>query len=964
MDDLKTLSSVIITSDGSRLKQTEELAIVIGLAVEKIKRQLKQEQKVLELNRQRLTIVLAGLIIFLALIATWWVQSNAIIGGMTWVIGGTIFALLAAALLYIYIPRSERFSIKPGEASITYIGQFYWPLGILPLSHERSLLWDALTPTDTPLQMMPLSADWALEHKVKIDSYQNPAEGLATLLEASQELAELKANKVVLSAWPSTAPDESLQQLGQEVSDLWEEMRPISADQLASAIRFSQDKSESPAWQEVTEAGRQLQAFYFSFDSLQALLDSYRVRSEQLLNAARDLLLEHGWRTISDVEDDRAAHFPSSAAIRLEQSQEPSTIPNAPLRLTATDSRVQIEASLAALQTALLPLDAEIAAAQDLFKYQQTTELQAAEEDFNEHRQQLTDLKKEIEATDSAIFNLIIVLEDHQNKLHQHASLIQHGTLSLAQVPLAALQTQVEDLYRTIHDTSTLIRDSNLKLEFISVESSLERLKESLDHTLNEWQTLSQQMPQHSTDVTQKVEMALDTLKRLVAHPQLAQEKRLEQQIQGAIKDLERVPRALISWTAQQQNPIDAVEDNNNELSAHLVALREHRHKLELASENLTALSYANSGRPVTLPESLQQIKNALLRFTELSEESQRTILSMDEVADLIAKQADMIGELLKERDALLESYRQKVIALQDAEIKERHQIRQRWQDKRDTIEQQRADLNRLQKTVQDHLNRPRIRPNISQTGMIMDPESASWPDRVVNLMNVGLEQWGQRIAGIDLAEVSEPTELDQLQHELEECYEQIKAASVPIKVPATYKTNGPELCFIPFWYVESQSKPKAKNNSGRMIHIFPPQQLREGDKARGGVGDTQIPTIEKLAYHELSKRLLSYLRHDDTKTSEIEEALSFAPASLSDVALKLDLEAAAPSPQTIAGALAQYWVLFRSLGATTDQIIKNSRDQLIPEAELQQILEQEREGHLALSEERREIKELGAGEE
>jgi hypothetical protein len=134
------------------------------------------------------------------------------------------------------------------------------------------------------------------------------------------------------------------------------------------------------------------------------------------------------------------------------------------------------------------------------------------------------------------------------------------------------------------------------------------------------------------------------------------------------------------------------------------------------------------------------------------------------------------------------------------------------------------------------------------------------------------------------------------------------------------------------------------------MIHIFPPQQLREGD--------SQIPSIEKVAYHELSKRLLSYLRHDDTKTSKIEEALSFAAASLSDVTQQLDLEAAAPSYQTIADALAQYWLLFRSLDATTEQIIKNSRDALIPEAELQQILEQEREARLALSKER------GAGEE
>lgn len=944
MNSFKTLSNMMVSSDGFIFKLAEELAIVIGLTTEEIKGNVEEDESTGRSTMGRVTLIATLLLIALAIGGGWWLQSRALSDFLPWFIGAILLLLLLIlTLFFLLAPRRKPVEPEFEQASITYVGQFYWPIGIVPLSEERSVLWDPLNSPSKPFEIMSLKPNWGLAHQEVVQSAEGAKEAFSALLSFSEGLSQLHPRVV---SWPSNQSDASLQELAQEVPDIWRQLVPLEVDKLPAAIHtlFQQDQLLA-SWEELSQAGGDIHHFYHSIDALRAQNKRYHERAENLVDGARNVLAGHGWQMVAKMQEERDTRFVSIAKKEQEQEQALPTAPSESLLMSPADSQEQIERTLAGYEKALTPLDKAIAAEYEEIKAQEREAQDAAEARFIEHRKELDDDKRQIELLDSDILKLAHILEVQQGRIDEYATLIQEGFASLANVPLQSLQEHLEEVHGTIEQTATLIEDVNQKIELEAVEATLAELITATDKAQAEWQQLAQQLPEHSRDVSTRVDKTISTLTALSEKPEM--EENSLKEIEESVKTVERVARTMVSWSAAQQNPIDDVVDTFTEFQGHLAALREQRQKLEQASDTFIMLNQVDSEEQITLPDTIKQLEQAFTRFIQLSEDTNHALLAMNDASEVVKKQAQAINPLLQERDSLKASYEEKLAAFQVVEREEREEIRQYWQQIRDELANQRDELHQIQEQTEERLNQLRSAPDMTSSGVIVDDQSASWVDKIVNVMGDAVQAWGQRIAGIDRSGHGPSTEIGRIGQALEQCYEQINAHSIPAPLPKAYHALEPLLCFVPFWYIETKLQPHGviEKESGRQIHIYPPLNLK-----RSVI--TDVPILESLRYEELTRRILTYLRRDFTPEQELKSSLSFSPELLTNAGQQLDLQAASLPLHEIANALAQHWVINRSSDALFHRIIKNTRDYLIPEAQINEALwhqKQPREKKLAL---------------
>ncbi|MGB0386441.1 MAG: hypothetical protein ACPGWR_16645 [Ardenticatenaceae bacterium] len=953
MDRFKTLPSVIVSSDGLLFKFSQELPIIIGLAAEKIKEKLEQKEETRTSNIKRIRLITLLLLVAGSILGFWWLQSRPLSEWIPWLVGGTILALLVIALFFLFTPRRDEDHSEFEETAVTYVGLFYWPIGIVPLSDERSLLWDPLTTTDRALKVMPLNANWGLKHLDMVQSRKDAPQTFATLLSFSEGLSQLKPQPL---GWRANDPDQSIQELAQEVPDMWQQMVPVAIDKLSAAIPSlsAQDESEAD-WEQIGEKGTQLYEFYHSMDALRAQVASYRDRAEKLVDTAREVLAQHGEQIDSEVGGHREAYFASPTdkdvkhhVVRDERSLGTTpTAPNEMLLMTPADSQEEIGETLNRYQSVLKPLDEAIMAEEERIKAQEMAQLEEAEQRFIQQRKELDDQKRQLDAIDVEILTLADSLERQQTKIQESVTLIEDGFASLAPLPLDALREQLAQIHLTIDEASALITDVNQKIELEGLELTLTELIEATEQAQVEWQKLAQEMPHQNDEVSGRVDKTISSLTALAEKPEIEEDGL--RKVEASVKEVERVARTMVSWSAAQQNPIDAVVDTFNQFEDHLAALREQRQKLEQSSENLRTLNDPHSGREGTLPDTIEELETALTRFTQLSEDTNNGLLAMADAAEKVSKQANTINKLLEDRDALYALYKEKVAAFQEAEIEERQRIRDHSQQRREQLHEQRHQLNRIPETTHQRLSEARREQDLNSSGVIMDLQAASWSNKIVDLMNSAVKAWGQRIAGIDGSgdqNETDENQIERLHQKLEECYEDIRARSVPTSLSAEHHAQGAQLCFVPFWYVETQmqqptedknkikipenNENKNENQEGRRVHIFPPLNLKRSLSR-------EMPTINHLRYEELTRRLLTYLRRDFDLTSQQEllSSLSFHPAQLTNAGQQLNLKAAALPLNQMGNALAEQKGFFGSTDPAMTQIIKNTRHQLIPEPQI-----------------------------
>lgn len=921
MDRFKSLPSVILGADGKPLKFAEELAIVIGLAAEKVKNSLQHDEETLYINTRRLAVASVVAVVVIAALVMGWLQSQGLLASaFPWVIGGTILALLGIAAFYILAPRTERFGVQDEHAAVTRVGLFYWPVGILPLSEERSVLWDPLTSPDALLHVMELPPELGVAEQSAVESAERPDDAFAAMLGFSDALGQIRPQAVT---WLGNEPDSSAQQVGAEVADLWRQMVGSDIEELHGTIRAAQD---GPEWKQVGAAGATLHTFYTSIEALRERVEAYRSRAERMVDAAREVLVEHGWQTISRVQDERAQHFPPGKLLPGLGNRAIPTAPSAHLLLTPADSATGVQESLVMLRTALAPLDEAVALQLQRHSEQEATDLQRAEQRFSELRRALDDDKRQVDLIDAEILTLAATLDSQQARIADLSAQIQNGFTAIAQVPLAELQRQLLDVHTAMREASALIGDVAGKIQLESIEQTLKSLMEVTGQAHGAWQRLAEEMPKRGEDVIQRVERVLTHLTTLEENPN-EESKAALQRIQSSVREVDRVARTVTSWSSSQLDPLDPVEDQEAELGQHLVALRDQRAKLEKSSAILTALSEADSGRPVTLPDAIQRVESALAHFIQLSQATSAAVAALHNAADTVRTQSEMIARLLGERNALRTAFQQRLAAFQQQEADERASIRGQWQQARERLEVQRGDLERIQESAVKRLTQERAAPTIGAVGVIMDETTVTWPDRLINQMGHGVDLWGQRVAGVDGAP-SSGTQVERLHHDLEECYQELRARAVPTTLTRREFPLEPQICFVPFWYVETETKPGAAKNPGRFVHLFPPLHLDRPSP-------TEAPRVESLRYRELSRRLLTYLRRDFVDGKEAKDSLSFDPAVMTEAGQRLDLADAAPPLSEVATALAQHWVFFRTPDPQLNRIIQNSRDQLIPETQI-----------------------------
>lgn len=947
MDRFKSLAGVIFGADGQAPSFIEELALIIGLAADRVKTEVEQSQHT---QQRRNWQVALGFILLIVLVVgggIFWAQQQGLQNIVPWFLIAGVVLLGLALLLVAPTFRPQDSSATPDSASVTRLGRFYWPVGILPLSSKRAVLWDPLTENDLPLHVMELPADFGAQEEGQVSNAEHVSEAFDVLLAFSEGLEGMEP---IALPWPGNAPDESAQKLGQDLSQLWQQMIPVTLDEVQPAVPASATEEVSD-WEQMEGASAYLYHFYTTIDRLRESVAEYRQRAATLVDAAREVLIDRHWHILQQVEQDRERHFSRAKTLPAFGDRALPTSPQGKLSLTPADSMEQVLASLNNLDAALAPLDKVLEGAIQQLEQKEARALAQSDQEFALRRKELDDDKRRLEALDSDILRLGTLLDEHQQKIGHYATQAQHGFKEIEGVPLPAVKAQLLSLEESIHKATILVDDVNQKIELEAVEQTLARLRAVTEAAEQQWQALATTMPERSGEVRERVDRVLTQLSALAERPEV-EESALLQQIQTSVKDVERVARVVVSWAAAQEDPITPVEDKERELADHLAALREQRRKLEDANEILDFL-IVEAEESVTLRTGLTQAEQTLLSFQRLAEQSSTTITAMDNAAAAVKQQAEQLQALLRERDKVRARYSEALSALQEEEQAARLEIQQNWQTQRESLLAQRESLKPLPESVQARVARLRERPALERMGLLQDEDTAPWPDVIVNQMGHGIDLWGQRVAGLDYAEGT--TLIDQLREKLEACYANIDARAVPVNLEGEGALQ-PQLCFVPFWLVETEDRPGDPESPGKRLHLFPPMRIAPRKP-------TDQPQIEALLYPELSRRLTTFLRQDFSREDVSLNALSFDPVALSERARRLDIDAAAPALQTLAIAFSHHLVFFRTTDEALKRVIQNSLNTLIPETQLHEAWTQSVQQQASLSDQQRRLAEVAAQE-
>jgi hypothetical protein len=919
MNRLRTLPSVILNNDRSPLKRAEELAIVIGLAATRLRQNLDTQEENLFTNVRRAGLGIAAGVFVLAVLGTWWLLNNGQGATIPYVIVGAVVVLALIAILLVFAPYSKRFRVGGEHAAVTRVSRLYWPVGILPLGNDRAVVWDALTEKETLLEVVDLPPTMGLEQETATAAAHKPDTALNALLSYQAELQSIAPEAV---AWPTNLPDASVQQLGAEAGDLWKRMNVLMASDPNAVLGFHAAQGVD-TWRAVADEGERVHTFHQEIESLRLLTERYKQRAHHMVDRARELAVEHGFSVMQAVDEARGTHFANS-----QTSHREATLPTAPgqyLSLNIGNTAEQIKENLSVVQTALKPLDERIDAELTQLARAEEAAIVAVDTNHTPDREQLLQEERNIAQLDSEVLKLAASLDSYQQRILESREKILKGFERIAETPMAQLRSEVQGLQATIVDATTVINGATPQMDLPGLDQTLKELTKTLNSAHHTWTKLATDLPQRGKDVQGRLENIQASLTK-VTEGETAPEPTKVNEVLSSVKSVERVARDMVSWTTSQQDPLSPIEDHDQELNQHLVVLRDLRRRLEGASSSFATATSLNGKEPKTtlgLPMVLQRVEQSLGEFIRLADENSAAAAALNNAAETVKKQSVRMEQMLEERNQLRNAYEQKAATLLQITQREREQIKADYAAKREAIANRRAALNRVHDSVNQRVERTLANPVLQQAGVLNDTQRVPWSELVVNQMGMAIDEWGKRVAGIDGTTDTIPL-VQQVRDKIEACYKTILDRAVPTTLAPEEHPLSPHICFVPFWYVETEQKPNAEGNTGRMIHIFPPLHLDRPSP-------TAMPTIEGLRYREISRRVLAYLRRDFINGADPTNALSFSPVVLTDAAKAIPTEAGAPMWQELATALAQHWVFFRSDDTLLNRIVLNSRDHLLP---------------------------------
>lgn len=917
MNRLRTLPSVILNTDRSPLKRAEELAIVIGLAASRLRQNLdSQEERLFTTVRRTAVIVIVAMLI-IAVIGAWWITTNARNDLLPYLIVGTLIVLALAGIAFVVAPYTKRFRVSGEQAAVTRVSRLYYPVGILPLAQDRAVIWDALTEKTDALQIVDLPPTLGVEQETAVTTANQAQTALDALTTYEDELYHIKPEPV---GWPANVPDASAQQVGAEVGDLWKRMNVLMTGDPGAVLNFS---GGSDVWRAVADEGERLHTFHQEIESLRLLIERYTQRAQTMVDHTRDLALEHGAGIVQQVSDDRTQYFNGNGHL--------PTAPGQYLSLNIGNTAERVKANLQRVQDALKPLDAEISNEHTSLAGLEETALGAIETNHQNEREELTQEERNIAALDSDILKLATTLETHSQRITDSREKLLKGFEAIAQTPMADLRNEVQSLESAVQSATTVINDSAPHLSLPALDGTLAELNTALNQAHTVWTKLSDDLPRRGEDMRWRLETIQDSLKKIAdtpvaegtTPPDTTQINNVLKSVQG----VERIARDMVNWTTLQQDPLNPIEDKENDLNANLNTLKEVRRKLEQASATFTAATATTAAtdnkHALGLPVVLQRVETALGDFIRHTEDNRAATAALTNAAETVQKQSERISTMLQERDKLRTAYQQRSEALLKQVQAEREQVRQVYTTKRDALTAQRATLNRVHNAVSARVDKTLANPVVESTGVLQDMQEVPWHELVVNQMNIAIDQWAGKIAGLD-GQGDGLSLLQSIRDQIEACYQAIENHAVSTSLSPEDHPLTPHICFVPFWYVETEQDPGTDSRTGRTVHIFPPLHLDRPTP-------TDMPTIEGLRYRELSRRLLAYVRRDFLNGGDPLHALSFDPSVLTDAAKTVPVEAGGPLWQELATALAQHWVFFRSDDALLNRIVLNSRDHLLP---------------------------------
>jgi hypothetical protein len=916
MNRLRTLPSVILNNDRTPLKRAEELAIVIGLAATRLRQNLDSQEENLFTNVRRAGIGIAAGVFILTVLGAWWLLNNGQSANLPYLIVGAIVALVLIGIGLVFAPYSKQFRVVGEQAAVTRVSRLYWPIGILPLGTDRAVVWDALTEKGSPLEVVDLPPTMGLEQESATTAAHKPDTALNALLSYETELKNIAPETI---EWLANMPDSSAQQLGAEAGDLWKRMTVLMAGDPNAVLGFH-DIEDMDTWRATADEGERAHTFHQEIESLRLLTERYKQRAQHMVDRARDLAVDHGFSVMQEVEEGRSSHFTDSTG------EVVSTAPGQYLPLNIGNTAEQIKENLNAVQTALKPLDERIQAELGQLAKAEEAAIIAVDTNHTPDRERLLQEERNITQLDSEILKLGASLESYQQRILESREKILKGFEHIAKTPMAELRTEVQTLENVVVGATDVINHATPKMDLPGLDKTVQDLTKTLNSAHQTWSKLASDLPQRGEDVRGRLETIQTSLNRMTEGEQSPEPTKVNEAI-NSVKSVERVARDMVSWTTSQQDPLSPIEDHDQELLQHLTTLRDLRQRLETASNSFTAATSLNGKEPKHapgLPVVLQRVEQALGEFIRLSDENSAAAAALNNAAETVQKQAIRIEQMMQERDRLRKGYEEKAAALLEIIQREREQVKADYTAKREAIAKRRAELNRLQEQVLQRVERTLGNPLLQKAGVLNDRDQVPWSELVVNQLSVAIDEWGKRVAGIDGTNGSTPL-VQQIRDKIEASYQAMMDRSVPTTLAPEEHPLSPHICFVPFWYVETEQNPKADiSNSRRMVHIFPPLHLDRPSP-------TAMPSIEGLRYREMSRRVLAYLRRDFLNGADPLTALSFNPVVLTDGAKAIPEEAGAPLWQELATALAQHWVFFRSDDALLNRIVLNSRDHLLP---------------------------------
>lgn len=919
MNRLRTLPSVILNNDRSPLKRAEELAIVIGLAATRLRQNLDNQEEALFTNVRRAGLGIAAGVLLLTVLGTWWLLNNGQSASVPYVIIGAVVVLALIAILLVFAPYSKRFRVGGEQAAVTRVSRLYWPVGILPLGNDRAVVWDALTEKDAPIQVVDLPPTMGLEQETATATAHKPDTAFDALLSYQAELQKIAPEAV---AWPTNLPDSSVIQLGAEAGDLWKRMNVLMASD-SSAVLGYHDGEGIDEWRAIADEGERIHTFHQEIESLRLLTERYKQRAHHMVDRARELAVEHGFNIMQAVDEARGNYF-----VAKEGGKHSTSLPTAPgqyLSLNVGNTAEQIKENLSTVQSALKPLDERIEAELHQLARAEAAAIVAVDTHHTSAREQLVQDERNISQLDSEILKLGASLDGYQQRILESREKILQGFERIAETPMAQLRNEVQGLQATIVDATTVVNDTTPKMDLPGLDKTVAELTKTLQSAQNTWKKLSSDLPQRGKDIQGRLETIQSSLAK-VTEGESQPEPTKVNEVLNSVKSVERVARDMMSWTTTQQDPLSPIEDHDQELNQQLVALRELRQRLEYASNHFTTATSLNGKEPKSilgLPAVLQRVEQSLGEFIRLADENSAAAAALNNAAETVKKQSVRMEQMLEERDRLRNAYEQKAATLLQTTQREREQIKADYAAKREAIANRRATLNRVHDAVNQRVEGTLANPALRQAGVLNDTQRVPWSELVVNQMGMAIDEWGKRVAGID-GTTGTPPLVQQVRDKIEASYQAIVDRAVPTALAPEEHPLTPHICFVPFWYVETEQNPNGEGVAGRMIHLFPPLHLDRPSP-------TAMPTIEGLRYREISRRILAYLRRDFLNGADPTNALSFSPVVLTERAKAIPDGAGAPLWQELATALAQHWVFFRSDDTVLNRIVLNSRDHLLP---------------------------------